>query len=417
MGLIRHVVCAMSGGVDSSVAALLLKRRGYNVSGVFMKNWDSLDERGVCTTEKDCEDAYRVCQALDITFHEVSYVKEYWHKVFSYLLKEYEKGWTPNPDILCNKHIKFSHFHHYAVNTLGADAMATGHYARTSQEDEEVFQQKHAAPSTRLFRDRFEIRNPVRLYKGADLLKDQTFFLSQISQDAVRQTIFPLAGLTKDFVKKIAAEAGFHHLLQKKESMGICFIGQRNFENFILEYLEPKPGNYVSIRDGTVLGKHKGWFTLTLGQRAKIGGLHEAWFVVDKDISTGDVLVAPDTIHPALYRDTMQTDRFHWITVDPPRELAQTQMMECHFRFIHQMPLTPCTVTLNMDGSVWISLSKPLRALTPGQFAVLYKGDECLGSGKIVRLGPSEYTLQRGRERLAAAAMLRSEQGSPEPAS
>uniref|UniRef100_A0A673C752 Mitochondrial tRNA-specific 2-thiouridylase 1 n=1 Tax=Sphaeramia orbicularis TaxID=375764 RepID=A0A673C752_9TELE len=391
MGFIRHVVCAMSGGVDSSVAALLLKRRGYSVTGVFMKNWDSLDESGVCTTEKDCEDAHRVCRALDIPFHQLSYVKEYWHDVFSNLLREYEKGRTPNPDILCNKHIKFNHFHKYAINTLGADAMATGHYARTSQEDEEVFQQTHATPSTTLFRDRFEIRNPVRLHKGADLLKDQTFFLSQISQNALRQTMFPLAGLTKDFVKKIAAEAGFHHVLKKKESMGICFIGERNFENFILE-----------VRDeiSAISSVHSGWFTLTLGQRARIGGQKDPWFVVDKDIGTGNVFVAPTTNHPALFRDTIRTDRFHWVTMDPPPELAKTQMLECHFRFIHQMPLTPCTVTLNMDGSVWISLSEPVRALTPGQFAVLYKGDECLGSGKIIQLGPSQYTLQKGRERL-----------------
>ncbi|XP_047430665.1 mitochondrial tRNA-specific 2-thiouridylase 1 [Mugil cephalus] len=417
MGLIRHVVCAMSGGVDSSVAALLLKRRGYNVTGVFMKNWDSLDESGVCISEKDCEDAYKVCQILDIPFHQVSYVKEYWHEVFSNLLKEYEKGRTPNPDIQCNKHIKFNHFHKYAINTLGADAIATGHYARTSQEDDEVFQQLHKAPPTTLFRDRFEIRNPVRLHKGADLLKDQTFFLSQISQDALRQTMFPLAGLTKEFVKKMAAEAGFHHVLQKKESMGICFIGERkNFEKFILEYVEPKPGNFVSIEDGTVMGTHRGWFTVTLGQRARIGGLKDAWFVVDKDIATGDVFVAPTTNHPALFRDTVRTDRFHWLAVDPPPELVRTQMMECHFRFIHQMPLVPCTVTLNMDGSVWISLSHSVRALTPGQFAVLYKGDECLGSGKIVQLGPSEYTLQKGRERMAAATRAE-EQPSPQPAS
>ncbi|KAM4615087.1 mitochondrial tRNA-specific 2-thiouridylase 1 isoform 1-T1 [Polymixia lowei] len=416
MGFIRHVVCAMSGGVDSSVTALLLKRRGYNVTGVFMKNWDSLDEKGVCTSERDCEDAYRVCQSLNIPFHQVSYVKEYWHEVFSNLLKEYEKGRTPNPDILCNKHIKFNHFYQYAINTLGADAIATGHYARTSQEDEDVFQQKNIAPPVTLFRNRFEIRNPVRLYKGADLFKDQTFFLSQISQDALRRTMFPLAGLTKDFVKKIAAEAGFEHVLMKKESMGICFIGERKFEDFILEYLEPKPGNFVSIEDGKIMGKHKGWFTLTLGQRARIGGQRDPWFVVDKDVTTGDVLVGPTTNHPALFRDTLQTDRFHWITVDPPPELAKTQMMECHFRFIHQMPLTPCTVTLNMDGSVWITLSQPLRALTPGQFAVLYKGDECLGSGKILRLGPSEHTLQQGRERMMAAA-LDKEQRTPEPAS
>lgn len=417
MGVLRHVVCAMSGGVDSSVSALLLKRRGYNVTGVFMKNWDSLDEKGVCSSEKDCEDAYKVCQALDIPFHQVSYVKEYWHEVFSNLLKEYERGRTPNPDILCNKHIKFNHFYQYAINSLGADAMATGHYARTSLEDDDVFQQKHVAPAP-LFRDRREIRHPVRLCQGADLFKDQTFFLSQISQDALRHTLFPLSGLTKDFVKKIAAEAGFQHVLKRKESMGICFIGERHFEDFILQYLEPKPGNFVSIEDGKTMGVHKGWFTFTLGQRARIGGQRDAWFVVDKDITTAEVFVAPTTNHPALFRDTIRTDRFHWLGVDPPLELVRTQMMECHFRFQHQMPLTPCTVTLNMDGSVWIMLSQPIRALTPGQFAVLYKGDECLGSGKIVRLGPSEYTLQLGRERMKEAAPPQDkEQSTPKPPS
>ncbi|KAJ8245419.1 hypothetical protein GJAV_G00270530 [Gymnothorax javanicus] len=398
MGVVRHVVCAMSGGVDSAVAALLLKRRGYHVTGVFMRNWDSMDEQGECTGERDCEDAFRVCQMLDMPFHQVSYIKEYWHEVFSNLLREYQKGRTPNPDILCNKHIKFKHLFQYAMHTLGADAVATGHYARTSQEDEEVFQRRHDPSPKMLFRDRFEIRNPARLHQGADRFKDQTFFLSQISQRALRQTIFPLAGLTKDFVKKMAAEANFHHVLRKKESMGICFVGERNFEDFILEYLEPQPGKFVSIEDGTIMGEHKGWFTLTLGQRARIGGLRDAWFVVDKDVSTGEVFVAPTTTHPALYRDTLRTDRFHWIAEEPPAQLVRCSMMECLFRFQHQMPLSPCTVTLNADGSVWVTMAQPIRALTPGQFAVLYKGDECLGSGKIVRLGPSEFTLQRGRD-------------------
>uniref|UniRef100_A0A672P0L4 Mitochondrial tRNA-specific 2-thiouridylase 1 n=1 Tax=Sinocyclocheilus grahami TaxID=75366 RepID=A0A672P0L4_SINGR len=412
MGVVRHVVCAMSGGVDSSVSALLLKRMGYRVTGVFMKNWDSQDERGVCSSERDCEDAYKVCKMLDMPFHQVSYVKEYWHEVFSNLLREYEKGRTPNPDIMCNKHIKFKHFYQYAVNTLGADAMATGHYARTSQEDEEVFQQKYVPPPRTLFRDRFEMRKPVRLYQGADRLKDQTFFLSQISQDALRHTIFPLAGLTKDFVKKIAAEAGFQHVLKKKEVLNEVFYtrpkisGTRNVTlihvKFVLKYIEPKPGNFVSVEDGKIMGQHKGWFTLTLGQRARIGGQVDPWFVVDKDITTGDVFLGPTTNHPALFRDTMQTDRFHWIAEDPPVELVRTQMMECLFRFINRMPLTPCTVTLNLDGSVWVMLKEPIRALTPGQFAVLYKGDECLGSGKIIRLGPTQFTLQKGQNCLSS---------------
>uniref|UniRef100_A0A8C0Y6J2 Mitochondrial tRNA-specific 2-thiouridylase 1 n=1 Tax=Cyprinus carpio carpio TaxID=630221 RepID=A0A8C0Y6J2_CYPCA len=404
MGVLRHVVCAMSGGVDSSVSALLLKRMGYHVTGVFMKNWDSQDERGVCSSERDCEDAYKVCKMLDMPFHQVTYVKEYWHEVFSNFLREYEQGRTPNPDIMCNKHIKFKHFYHYALNTLGADAMATGHYARTSQEDEEVFQQKHVPPPRTLFRDRFEIRKPVRLYQGADRFKDQTFFLSQISQDALRHTIFPLAGLTKDFVKKIAAEAGFQHVLKKKESMGICFIGERDFENFILEYIEPKPGNLVSIEDGKIMGQHQGWFTLTLGQRARIGGQVDPWFVVDKDITTGDVFVGPTTNHPALFRDTLQTDRFHWIAEDPPVELVRTQMMECHFCFNNRMPLSQLT-KLQPAANIFLCF-----------FAVLYKGDECLGSGKIVHLGPTIFTLQKGQNCMSRPPKDTGQQ-HPEPVS
>ncbi|XP_077194345.1 mitochondrial tRNA-specific 2-thiouridylase 1 isoform X2 [Paroedura picta] len=342
----RHVVCALSGGLDSAVAALLLRRRGYQVTGVFMKNWDAVDEKGICLADRDCEDAYRVCQILDIPFHQVSYVKEYWNEVFSYLLNEYELGRTPNPDIVCNKYIKFKYFVHYALDNLGADAVATGHYARTSLEDNEVFQQKYIQRPQGLFRNRFE-------------------------------------------------------------SMGICFIGKRNFQKFILEYLEPRPGNFVSIEDNKVIGTHEGWFLYTLGQRARIGGLQDAWFVVDKNVATGDVFVAPSTDHPALYRDLLRTSRVHWIAEEPPAELVQNKMMECNFCFQHKMALEPCMLTLNQDGTVWVTLTKPIRALTPGQFAVFYQGDECLGSGKILRLGPSLYTLQQGKDREKTAGDVR----------
>ncbi|XP_069855925.1 mitochondrial tRNA-specific 2-thiouridylase 1 isoform X3 [Dipodomys merriami] len=315
-----------------------------------MKNWDSLDEHGVCTADRDCEDAYRVCQILDIPFHQVSYVKEYWNEVFSDFLNEYEKGRTPNPDIMCNKHIKFSCFYHYAMDNLGADAVATGHYARTSLEDEEVFEQKHVKRPQGLFRNRFEVRNAVKLLQAADSFKDQTFFLSQVSQDALRRTIFPLGGLTKSFVKKIAAENRLHHVLQKKESMGICFVGKRNFEHFILQYLQPRPGKFVSVEDNKVLGTHKGWFLYTLGQRAKISGMREPWFVVEKDSAKGDVLVAPRTDHPALYRDLLRTGRVHWIAEEPPAALIRDKMMECHFRFRHQMALGWYRVGDSCDG-------------------------------------------------------------------
>lgn len=185
--------------------------------------------------------------------------------------------------------------------------------------------------------------------------------------------------------------------------MGICFVGKRNFENFILQYLQPRPGKFISIEDNKVLGTHKGWFLYTLGQRAKIGGLREPWYVVEKDGTKGDVFVAPRTDHPALYRDLLRTNRVHWIAEEPPAALVRDKMMECHFRFRHQMALVPCVLTLNQDGTVWVTAVRAVRALAPGQFAVFYKGEECLGSGKILRLGPSAYILQKGKSKSRVA--------------
>ncbi|KAM8980208.1 LOW QUALITY PROTEIN: mitochondrial tRNA-specific 2-thiouridylase 1-like [Sarcophilus harrisii] len=379
-----------------------------------MRNWDPLDERGTCSADRDCEDAARACRLLDIPFRQVTFVKEYWHDVLTDFLNEYEKGRTPNPDILCNKHIKFQAFFRYAMDQLGAEAMATGHYARTSLEDEEVFGQKYV-PRPGLFRNRLEVRNPVKLLQGADSAKDQTFFLSQVSQEALRKDHLPPGGLTKDFVKKIAAENGLRHVLQRKESMGICFIGKRHLESFLLQYLRPRPGNFVSIEDHKVLGTHQGCFLFTLGQGAKIGGLRDPWYVVEKDMSSGDVLVAPGPDHPALYREVLRTGRVHWIAEEPPARLVHEKMMECHVRWRHQMALAPCVLTLNQDGSVWVTAVKPMKALAMGQFAVFYKGDECLGSGKIMRLGPSAYTLQLGRSQAAARREASNGSGDPGP--
>ncbi|XP_072922451.1 mitochondrial tRNA-specific 2-thiouridylase 1 isoform X3 [Hemitrygon akajei] len=281
---------------------------------------------------------------------------------------------------------------------VGADAMATGHYARTSQDDEEVFQQKFSRNTEDIYHN--HDKNPVRLLNAADPQKDQTFFLSQVSQQALQHTIFPLGELRKNIVKEIAAEAGFHHILKRKESMGICFIGERNFENFILEYIEPRPGNFVSIEDGKIMGTHKGWFLFTLGQRARIGGQRDAWFVTDKEIKTGDVFVAPGTYHPALYRNSLEIDPVHWISESPPPELLRDGVMQCSFRFQHQMPLVQCQLTLNPDLTVLVTLAEPIRAATPGQFAVLYKDEECLGSGKIMKLGPSMYTQEASQGKI-----------------
>uniref|UniRef100_A0A672RTX1 tRNA 5-methylaminomethyl-2-thiouridylate methyltransferase n=1 Tax=Sinocyclocheilus grahami TaxID=75366 RepID=A0A672RTX1_SINGR len=245
-------------------------------------------------------------------------------------------------------------------------------------------------------RTRMFFNRTVRLYQGTDRLKDQTFFLSQISQDALGHTIFPLAVLTKDFVKKIAAEADFQHVLKKKESMGICFSGERDFENFILEVCLMPLVLFKAIKHKShILSR---WFTLTLGQRAGIGGQVDPWFVVDKDITTGDVFVGPTTNHPALFRDTLQTDRFHWIPVEPPVELIRTQMMECHFCFNNRMPLSDCILEM-----VFFKF-KPDSIVFALQFA-------------IIRLGPTIFTLQKGQNCMSCPPKDTNQQQHPEPVS
>ncbi|XP_022253209.1 mitochondrial tRNA-specific 2-thiouridylase 1-like [Limulus polyphemus] len=274
---VRKVVCGISGGVDSSVAALLLKRKGYDVLGVFMRNWDIADETGHCSIDKDKEDAEYVCRKIGIPLQEVNFVRHYWNEVFSDLIEDYQNGLTPNPDILCNKSIKFNIFYDYATENLGADAIATGHYARTSfGEDLEYYQENKR----------------VRLLKAVDGGKDQTFFLSQVPQKSLQRTLFPLGGITKNSVKKIALHAGLNYIAKKKESTGICFIGKRNFQDFIKDYVKPKPGNFVDVETGEVVGTHAGIHFWTMGQRCHIPGLHTAYFVADKDMKTQDILVA-----------------------------------------------------------------------------------------------------------------------------
>ncbi|XP_032827473.1 mitochondrial tRNA-specific 2-thiouridylase 1 isoform X2 [Petromyzon marinus] len=364
--------------------------QGHRVTGVFMRNWDRADEvaAGPCSGDRDRDDARRVCDQLDVPFREVSFVKEYWHDVFSAMLRGYEGGRTPNPDILCNRHIKFHHLLQFAMERLGADAVATGHYARTSLEEEAVLGQTYGAGG--------DPPRGVRLLVSADPVKDQTFFLSQVPARALRHALFPVGGLPKAVVRRVAAQAGLNHVLQRRESVGMCFIGKRKFENFLLEYLEPRPGNFVSMEDGRILGQHKGAFLLTVGQRARIGGLRSAWFVVEKNVDTGDVLVAPSNDHPALQHSTLSTGRVHWMWGAPPTELVRSGRMELLARFHHQMPLRRCSLTLEPDGSAWLAFAQPVRAPPLGQFAVFYHGDECLGSGEIVHVGPSVYSLRRG---------------------
>ncbi|XP_065567970.1 mitochondrial tRNA-specific 2-thiouridylase 1-like isoform X2 [Artemia franciscana] len=372
---IKRVVCAISGGVDSAASAFLLKSRGYEVIGVFMKNWDLTDEKGQCTLAEDAEDAYNVCKKLSIPFKEVSFVKEYWNDVFLNFIKEYQTGWTPNPDVLCNKRIKFKAFFEHCQDKIGFDAVATGHYAKTSFGEE---------------LETFDASKGVRLLKSFDQLKDQTFFLSQIPQDALQFTMFPVGGMTKNIVKEIANSAGLSKISQKKESTGICFVGKRHFQDFIADYILPNPGPFVHIETKEVLAQHQGIHNWTIGQRCLIGGEKVRHFVAEKDPTTNSIFVAPGTDHPSLYRSTFFTDRPHWIH-SWPRDLMETQMTTVKFRFQHTKPLIDAVLTLTGNNQLIVSLVQPTRALTPGQYAVFYKGEECLGSARIIKLGPSEY--------------------------
>eukprot|EP00088_Acartia_fossae_P020950 TRINITY_DN22440_c0_g1_i1.p1 TRINITY_DN22440_c0_g1~~TRINITY_DN22440_c0_g1_i1.p1 ORF type:complete len:420 (-),score=21.37 TRINITY_DN22440_c0_g1_i1:68-1327(-) len=410
----KRVVLGMSGGVDSTVSAILLKQRRYEVIGVFMKNWDGIDETGVCTADKDCEEAERVANRLGIKFHVVNFVKEYWNEVFEDLIQDYSNGLTPNPDVLCNSRVKFTHFHDYAINQIGCDAVATGHYARNSYGEDLSFRSDDRA-------------NPAYLLKAVDRTKDQTFFLSQISQAALRNSMFPVGELTKTVVKQIASQAGFPEIAAKKESMGICFVGKkkstggRGFQEFISEYIDDKDGNFVDIDTQEIIGSHKGLHHWTVGQRTRLKRDADPYFVVSKDVAKNEITVGSEMDHPALFADSFFTLEPHWISGDPEEltSRASDKTLACEFRFQNVAPLTKCVMSYNMAytgnwefmnrGSLIISLSEPLRAITPGQFSVFYKGDVCLGSARIDRSGPSLYTLNTNNCRTTIRNRIKSQ--------
>jgi len=391
-----RVVVAMSGGVDSTVSALLLKNKGYEVVGAFMKNWDGLDETGSCTADRDCEEAAQVASKLGIKFHVVNLVKEYWTEVFEELLEDYKVGLTPNPDILCNSRVKFDHFYSHAVNKIGCDAIATGHYARSSFGADLEY---------------WDPVQPARLLKAVDRTKDQTFFLSQMPQDALKRTLFPVGELPKPVVKQIAQQAGFSEIAGKKESMGICFVGKktgpgkRGFQEFMSEYVPDNPGDFVHIDTGEILGRHSGLHQWTLGQGAKISRDANKYFVASKNVAKNEILVADDSKHPALYTENFFTASPHWISRAPEqlRSKQSGSSLEAEFRFQNMSPLTRCVVSYGMaatanwecvdQASLIVSTAEPMRAVTPGQFAAFYLGDQCLGSARITRPGPSLYTL------------------------
>ncbi|EFX69171.1 hypothetical protein DAPPUDRAFT_202999 [Daphnia pulex] len=364
---IRRVVCGVSGGVDSSVAALLLKKKGYDVVGVFMKNWDGKDELGVCQSDKDVEVAQRTCKILNIPFFEVNFVKEYWNHVFENLLQDYQAGLTPNPDILCNYHIKFDLFFDYAKEKLDADFVATGHYARSSLGINSV---------------ETETEN-TKLLTSRDDFKDQTFFLSHIKQSSLKKTLFPIGGLLKSEVRKLASDNGLEHVSNRQNSTGICFIGRRNFQEFISEYVPNNPGPFIDVDTDEEVGQHLGIHMWTLGQRCRIGGCLKPYFVASKQPETRTIFVASGTNHPALFSKAFLSSTPHWIH-STPRELQENKTFDCFFRFQHTKPLTAAQIAVHQSGLI-VTLDRPTRALTPGQYAVFYSGQECLGCARIVQ--------------------------------
>ncbi|NLK22230.1 MAG: tRNA 2-thiouridine(34) synthase MnmA [Epulopiscium sp.] len=350
------VVIGMSGGVDSSVAALLLKEQGYNVIGIFMKNWDDTDDFGYCTSEEDYEDVRRVCSQIDIPYYTVNFEKEYWDKVFTYFLDEYKKGRTPNPDILCNKEIKFKAFLENALK-IGADYIATGHYARVELSNGEY-----------------------KLLKAIDTNKDQTYFLSQLNQYQLSKALFPIGNLTKPQLREIALNYKLS-TSQKKDSTGICFIGERNFKKFLSHYLPAQPGEIRSI-DGEILGNHDGLMYYTLGQRKGLGiggmGTGEPWFVADKDLENNILYVVQGEKHPSLYSKGLIAVDMNWIS-----KKNKSEEFDCMAKFRYRQPDQEVKVQLLDKNACKVTFKKAQKAITPGQAVVFYNDNECLGGGTI----------------------------------
>lgn len=346
---------------------------GFDVTAFFMKNWDETDEKGFCSSDKDYEDAMHISEKLKIPLKQINYVKEYWNEVFSNFIKDYQEGLTPNPDILCNRRIKFNLFYKQAIDDLKFDAIATGHYAQTS-----------FGP----FLEHFKEDTDVRLLKAEDSFKDQTFFLSQVTHLSLKRCMFPVGTLNKHKVKEIADQNGLHRIAMKKESTGICFVGKRTFQSFINDYINVKPGNFVDIESGKIVGTHQGIHNWTVGQRCNISGALKAFFVYRKEPTTSTIFVAGGTENPLLWTDIFYTNEPFWIRKSP---LKSTNLIKCQFRFQHTKPLTNCTIfKANFAGDkLLIKLEIPLRSITPGQYAVFYVDNECLGSSRISDSGPS----------------------------
>jgi tRNA-uridine 2-sulfurtransferase len=353
------VIVGMSGGVDSSVSAYLLQQQGYQVEGLFMKNWEEDDDEEYCSAAQDLHDAQSVADKLGIELHTINFAAEYWDNVFEYFLAEYKAGRTPNPDIMCNKEIKFKAFLEFAAEELGADFIATGHYVRRRQ-----------------------INGRWQLLRGLDDNKDQSYFLYTLGEKHIEQTLFPIGELEKPKVREIAEQQGLiTH--DKKDSTGICFIGERKFKDFLGRYLPAQPGP-IETTDGQVIGEHDGLMYHTLGQRKGlyIGGLKEfgeaPWYVLDKDIERNVLVVGQGADHPRLYSNGLLANQLDWVD-----RLGPQTPIKCMVKTRYRQTDISCMVTPQPNGCVTVMFDQPQKAVTPGQSAVFYLDEVCLGGGII----------------------------------
>ena len=355
----KKVICGMSGGVDSSVSAFILQQQGYQVEGLFMKNWEEDDDTDYCTAAADLADAQAVCDKLGIKLHKINFAAEYWDNVFEHFLSEYKAGRTPNPDILCNKEIKFKAFLEYAAEDLGANYIATGHYVRRRGTDDNA-----------------------QLLRGLDANKDQSYFLYTLSSKQVGQSLFPVGDIEKPIVRAIAEDLGLI-TAKKKDSTGICFIGERKFKDFLARYLPAQPGNIRTV-EGDIIGRHDGLMYHTLGQRKGlgIGGVkgasEEAWYVVEKDLVNNELIVAQGHDHSALLSIGLIAQQLHWVDRQPIRE-----PLRCTVKTRYRQTDVPCTIEPIDDESIKVIFDEPQIAVTPGQSAVFYLNEVCLGGGII----------------------------------